>query len=220
MNISLKIVPVHCKINITTHKVFWNRDKKRSIHVITLTKCLTIYEKLIITKIIPPLTGIRSNIFDHHASAHSLVYVFNWQGYLEEASSIIFTVANRKRGLKLKYNVVICGANTGLHDQGPGRWFNDKKDLKMLMNFIEIVWLLLMFSIYIIGPATVQNQIQNQILWSAYMYIYCHSVNFEFTGWVEIQSLQHDNCKFCDLHPPSKLKIYIITKLLIVFPLL
>ena len=31
----------------------------------------------------------------------------------------------------------------------------------------------------------------------------CH---FEFTGWVQIQNLQHDNCKFCDLPPPSKLK--------------
>ena len=37
----------------------------------------------------------------------------------------------------------------------------------------------MIFSIHIIGPTTVQNQ----ILWSAYMYIYCHSVDFEFTGW-------------------------------------
>ena len=53
----------------------------------------------------------------------------------------------------------------------------------MQMDFIEIVCLLLLiFNIHmnIHGPATVQNQ----NLWLAYMYIYCHVVNFEFNGLV------------------------------------
>ena len=41
------------------------------------------------------------------------------------------------------------------------------------------------------------------------------------TYWVNLnKNLPHDNCKFCNLHPPSKLKIDKITKLIIVFPLL
>ena len=45
--------------------------------------------------------------------------------------------------------------------------------LKMIMN-LNCLFVLLIFSIHISGPATVQNQ----NLSSAYMYIYCHVVNF------------------------------------------
>ena len=39
---------------------------------------------------------------------------------------------------------------------------------------------LLIFSMHINGPTIIENQ----ILWSAYMFIYCHAVNYEFTLWV------------------------------------
>ena len=44
--------------------------------------------------------------------------------------------------------------------------------------------------------------------------VICHIVNFEFTGWVQIQNSQMTMChivNFFYLHPPSKFKIYNIT---------
>ena len=53
------------------------------------------------------------------------------------------------------------------------KWFIEY--LNSANKFNQFVCLLLLiFSIHISGPATVQNQ----NLWSAYMYIYCHVVNF------------------------------------------
>ena len=46
------------------------------------------------------------------------------------------------------------------------------------------LFFLSIFSIHISGPAMYRSQSKSLIGFHLHVYIYCHVVNFEFTGWV------------------------------------
>ena len=72
------------------------------------------------------------------------------------------------------------------------KWFiNYLKNVNELKLFGFFFYLMSIFSIHISEPATYRSKSNSLIGFHVYI-----STNFEFTGWVSIQILQHDDCKF------------------------